>query len=333
MRTLQVVVLLCWMALLCSAAPPTPNVTCSDDSEAAAARLALHRINQNHRHGYKFMLWKIKSNTTEKVEGGCRIELELDLKETKCHVVNPKPIEECGIRSSGERVVIANCTVTVEVYDADFATQYKCDTKQEISQSEMSRMCPDCPVMLPHTNPTTLSYIQQAVKEFNKNSSEENVYVLQEVGRVTSGYMMEAGMGYFFEFLMVETDCKKDSRIAHPACKPLCFDRAHHFFCTSSATTRHGLGKLNCESYPPLNTEPRGPGEQPKCDYAPPSRVGPPAPSSGKVGPPSHKESVPLIHPTPQVDHVAPPPPIDPCHISLSKSNPALHPICPFPLP
>lgn len=38
------------------------------------------------------------------VDGDCDVELQLKLLETKCHVVNPKPFEDCEIREEHERV-------------------------------------------------------------------------------------------------------------------------------------------------------------------------------------------------------------------------------------
>lgn len=38
------------------------------------------------------------------VDGGCNVKLQLDLRETKCHTINPKPFEDCEIRGMGERV-------------------------------------------------------------------------------------------------------------------------------------------------------------------------------------------------------------------------------------
>lgn len=67
MKTLGVLVLLSSAMLLCRTAPPLEPVTCGDNNGAAAARLAVHDINEHHDHGYKFRLSEIVGNNIEKV--------------------------------------------------------------------------------------------------------------------------------------------------------------------------------------------------------------------------------------------------------------------------
>ncbi|XP_078114219.1 antihemorrhagic factor cHLP-B-like [Sander vitreus] len=101
MKGFHIVVLLSSAMLLVSAAPALELVTCSKDSGAVAARLTMHRINENHGHGYKFRLQEIQGNKVETVDGGCNRELQLKLLETVCHVINPKHFEDCEIRGEG----------------------------------------------------------------------------------------------------------------------------------------------------------------------------------------------------------------------------------------
>ncbi|KAF1386060.1 hypothetical protein PFLUV_G00114240 [Perca fluviatilis] len=119
MKGFHIVVLLSSAVLLVSAAPAMELVTCSEESGAAAAQLAMHRINENHRHGYKFRLQEIQGNKVEKADDGCNLELQLNLQETVCHVVNPKHFEDCQIRGEAERAVTANCTVKMSVKNND----------------------------------------------------------------------------------------------------------------------------------------------------------------------------------------------------------------------
>ncbi|XP_039667101.1 antihemorrhagic factor cHLP-B-like [Perca fluviatilis] len=131
MKGFHIVVLLSSAVLLVSAAPALELVTCTAESEAAAARLAMHRINENHRHGYKFRLQEIQGNKGEKTDDGCNLELQLNLLETVCHVVNPKHFEDCQIRGEAGRAVMANCTVKMSVKNNDAnVTKYECDTRQ-----------------------------------------------------------------------------------------------------------------------------------------------------------------------------------------------------------
>ncbi|WP_163938813.1 cystatin domain-containing protein, partial [Paraferrimonas sp. SM1919] len=167
-KGLPILVLLSSAVQLCSAAPALLPVTCSEESGAAAARLALHHINEHHDHGYKFRLSEIQSSKVKKVDGGCNIEQELDLLETKCHTVNPKHFEECEIRGQAEQMVMANCTVMMTVENsAAEVTKYKCDTRQVNTNMEMVKMCPDCPTLIPLNSPEGLKSVNEAVRLFN----------------------------------------------------------------------------------------------------------------------------------------------------------------------
>ncbi|XP_050933106.1 alpha-2-HS-glycoprotein 1 isoform X2 [Lates calcarifer] len=359
MKRVLVLVLLSSAVLLCSCFPGFESVTCSEDSGNATAHLAMHHINEHHDHGYKFRLNEIQGNKVEKVGEGCDVTLQLDLLETVCHTVNPKNFEDCEIREEINQQVMANCTVMVTVGTGDAKiTKYECDTQQVKSNVEMIRICPDCPILIPLNSPEGLKSVNEAVKEFNKNNSNQHYYTLQEVGRIRSGYMMMAGMSYYAEFALVETNCPMGSRIIPEACKPLCPDRARHAFCRSSYSSGNGLHSVECEFYPPLNTTALGPGEQePICRHSPIPYGRPPyasgeghpphagdgghPPHAGDGGHPPHARSG---GPPPHAGSGGPPPhagrervhplqPFHPCHGFLTNSNPALHPICPWPHP
>ncbi|CAI5636801.1 unnamed protein product [Oreochromis niloticus] len=439
MRTLRVLTLLSAAVLLCSAAPGLAPLTCSEGNGPAAADKAVHHINEYHDHGYKFRLHEVQGNSVEQVDGGCNVKLQLDLRETKCHTTNPKPFEDCELREETERAVKANCTVLMTIKDGDATiTKYECDTRQVNTNSEMVRICPDCPVLLPLNNSEGLKSVHEATTEFNKNTSNQHYYVLKEVGRISSGYIMTSGMNYYAEFALVETRCPMGSRIVIEACTPLCPDRARHAFCKSSYSSENGLLSNDCDFYPAENTTALGPGEkEPDCrhhgrhrphghghhhhhngsggrpphahdhghgppppggkgrhpphdhehGHGPPppggkggrpphSHGGPPPhahdhghgppphahdhghgppPHAGKGGRPPHSHGGPPPHAhdhghgPPPHDHEhghGPPPPggkgkgsfhplrrFHPCHRFLVNPDPALHPICPWPLP
>ncbi|XP_062279650.1 alpha-2-HS-glycoprotein 1 [Scomber scombrus] len=309
-----VVLLLSSAVLLCSAAPALELVTCSEDSGAAAAHLAMHHINEHHDHGYKFRLSEIQDIKVVTVDGGCDVELQLKLLETKCHVVTPKHFEDCEIREEYERAVMANCTVMITVKSDDAkVTKYECDTRQAKTNLEMVRICPDCPSLIPLNSPEAMRSVDETVKQFNQNTSNQHYYILQEAGRVLSGYMMMAGMVYYPEVVLLETRCPMGSRIVPEACKPLCPDRAHHAVCRSSYSAKEGLGSVECEFYPPSNVTALSPGErEPVC--MPPYHVGPPhPPGSGgppHLGPPPHGPPPHAGHgPPPHAGHGPPPHP------------------------
>ncbi|XP_039904434.1 alpha-2-HS-glycoprotein 1 isoform X7 [Simochromis diagramma] len=352
MRTLRVLTLLSAAVLLCSAAPGLEPLTCSEGNGPAAADKAVHHINEHHNHGYKFRLHEVQGNSVEQVDGGCNVKLQLDLRETKCHTINPKPFEDCEIRGMGARAVKANCTVLMTIKDGDASvTKYECDTRQEKTNLEMVRICPDCPVLLPLNNSEGLKSVREATAEFNKNTSNQHYYILKEVGRISTGYIMGLGMNYYPEFALVETHCPMGSRIIIEACIPLCPNRARHAFCRSSYSSQNGLLSTECDFYPAENTTLLGPGEkEPVCGRHgrrhPHGHGGPPphAHNHGHGPPPdaSNEGRPPHAH-----NHNHGPPPtggkgkgsfhplrrFHPCHGFLVNPDPALHPICPWPLP
>lgn len=67
MRLLLSVGLLSLVLQLCSSAPVLQNVKCSEDNNATAAHLAIHHINENHDHGYKFKISEVSGFKLEKV--------------------------------------------------------------------------------------------------------------------------------------------------------------------------------------------------------------------------------------------------------------------------
>ncbi|KAI9513653.1 hypothetical protein NQZ68_040844 [Dissostichus eleginoides] len=241
MKGLSTLLLLCSTALLCSAAPAVEPVTCSEDGGAAAARMAAHHIDENHDHGYKFKLSEIKGNKVEKVDDGCEIELQLDLMETTCHNINPKHFEDCMIRGETQRAVMANCSVRIHVTNGDAKVRnYHCDTRQVKTDSEMVSICPDCPNLISLHDPDGMKSVKEAVQRVNENTTNQNYFILKDVGRIKIGWMM-TGMNYWAEIALVESNCPMGSRILPEACKPFCPDRARHALCRSSYSKSKGL--------------------------------------------------------------------------------------------
>lgn len=67
MRLLLSVALLSLVLQLCSAAPVLEHLKCSEDNNATAGHLAIHHINENHDHGYKFKINEVIGVELEKV--------------------------------------------------------------------------------------------------------------------------------------------------------------------------------------------------------------------------------------------------------------------------
>ncbi|XP_033937376.1 alpha-2-HS-glycoprotein 1 [Pseudochaenichthys georgianus] len=345
MKGLPTLLLLCSTALLCSAAPAVEPVTCSKDGGAAAARMAAHHIDENHDHGYKFKLSEIKGNKVEKVDDGCEIELQLDLMETTCHNINPKHFEDCMIRGESQRAVMANCSVRITVTNGDAKVRnYHCDTRQVKTDSEMVSICPDCHNLISLHDPEGMKSVKEAVQRVNENTTNQNYFILKDVGRIKIGWMMP-GMNYWAEIALVESHCPMGSRIVPEACKPLCPDRARHALCHSSYSKSKGLMSVECDYYPPMNSTALGDGErEPICRHhggrGPPGHDGRGPPDSdgprgrgppdsdgpGGRGPPPPADGGP--HDQERQRHR---PPFH--HLHCHGSDAAIHPICPWPRP
>ncbi|XP_061540837.1 alpha-2-HS-glycoprotein-like [Phycodurus eques] len=249
-------------------APSSPAVTCGEDGAAAAASLAVRHINEHQKHGFKFKLEEVQSSNIEQYPGGCHIDIDVKLKQTGCHVTNPKPVDQCEVMMLSERGAVATCSSKLNVMGGvATVASHQCATRPEMTNSEMVTMCPDCPGLLPLNDETGVKAVQEAVKKFNRESNHQHYFALMEISLLTSGYIPSIGMNTWATFALVETTCPKNSKITHEACTPRCPDRAHHAFCKTSYTSSdRQVGDLVCEVYAPKNTEPLPPGAQePAC--------------------------------------------------------------------
>ncbi|KAF3848432.1 hypothetical protein F7725_014929 [Dissostichus mawsoni] len=265
MKGLPTLLLLCSTALLCSAAPAVEPVTCSEDGGAAAARMAAHHIDENHNHGYKFKLSEIKGNKVEKE-------------------------------------VMANCFVRISVRNGDARVRnYHCDTRKVKTDSEMVMLCPDCSNLISLHDPDGMKSVKEAVQRVNRNPTNQNYFILKDVGRIETWWILGMNMHYGAEIALVESHCPMGSRILPEACKPLCPDRARHAFCRSSCSKSEDSSLLSA-----ITTL-----QWPKDTVglpAPPAGDGPPEQERQRHMPPFHS-----FH----------------CH----GSDAAIHPICPWPRP
>ncbi|CAJ1060150.1 alpha-2-HS-glycoprotein-like [Xyrichtys novacula] len=316
MKGFSTLVLLFSVVLLCSADPILEPVTCGVESIDVAARFAIHHINEHHNHGYKFKLFGIISNNTEKTDEGCTIQLDLKLSETNCHVVNPKPYEDCSTRRDDEGPVEANCNVTMSIKAKDAKIdRYSCDTHTEFEASDLVRRCPDCPLLISLKSKEGVQAAEAIVQQFNQDNqnNQQHYFVLQEVGRTRVGYIPGMGTQYYSEAVLVESHCPMSSRIVPQACEPLCPDRAQHAVCKAAYASMSGeIRDLRCDLFQALNSTALVPGEQePECAIQLP--IDPPGPP-GTQGPP-----VPPPRPFPHADR---------CHKDFSLE---FHPICPWP--
>ncbi|XP_077440997.1 alpha-2-HS-glycoprotein-like [Vanacampus margaritifer] len=281
-------------------APTAPAVTCSAESVAAAASLAIRHINEHHMHGFKFKLQEVVSNNFQQEADSCHIDVNMKLMETDCHVTNPKTENQCEAMMNLGRGAVADCSSKLTVMGGvATVTSHTCVTKPELTNAEMAMTCPDCPALLPLNDEMGVKAVQEAVKKYNQESNHAHYFTLMEISQLTRGYIMSSGMRTWTKFALVETTCPKHARIVPEACTPRCPDRAHHVFCKTSYSHSSGqVGELLCDLYVPKNSNPLPVGEQePVCG--------------------------PSFHHSPEGSA---------CAAQLSTHEPAIHQICPFPL-
>ncbi|XP_057698211.1 alpha-2-HS-glycoprotein-like isoform X1 [Corythoichthys intestinalis] len=262
-------------ALLCCAtallvAATSPPVTCVDDAGAAATILAVQHINEHHKHGYKFKLEETQASNFQQGSDRCHFDLLLKLRQTKCHVSNPKSHEDCEVMTRTDRGALATCNSKVEVVGGvAHVVSHNCDTKAEFTNAEMAMTCPDCPGLTALDDETGAKAAQAAVKKYNQQNNHLHYFGLMEISQLKSFYIPSPTGGTFLrlEFALVETVCPKDSRIAQEACEARCPDRAHHAFCKTRYRIIGGeVGDLDCELYLPKDITPLADGQtEPTC--------------------------------------------------------------------
>ncbi|XP_061834436.1 alpha-2-HS-glycoprotein-like [Nerophis lumbriciformis] len=238
--------LLACVLLPADAVTPTEDITCHHFSVGAAANFAVRHIDEHHQHGYKFKLGEIQGNKYEQTADGCNIDLQLALRETRCHFTNPKAVEDCEVLEMSEGGAAATCTVVLRRHlSGTTVTRHQCTTTPAHSSDDMM-MCPDCPRMRPLNDPAAVMAVQEAVQKYNQESNNQHYFALLEIGRVLSGYIPSVGMVTYPKFILVETNCPKDSRVA---CTPRCPHRAQHAVCSTSSSKK-GVKSPQCELFP-----------------------------------------------------------------------------------
>ncbi|XP_061681893.1 alpha-2-HS-glycoprotein-like [Syngnathoides biaculeatus] len=292
--------LLAASADLLATPPPLPTVTCGAEGAAGAAALAVRHVNEHHKHGFKFGLWKVLSSNFQQVPGGCHIGVHVKLVQTKCHFTDPKPLERCQPFGRAERGAVAACVAYVWVaWGSATVAGYDCATRPEPRDEELTRTCPDCPTLLALDDPTAVQAAQQAALKFNREGAHHKYFALMEVAHATSAYVRGTGPQTWIRLALVETNCPREARNPLAVCRPLCLQRARHAYCK---VTYYNMQKevqdMECEIYPPKNSAPPPAGvEEPACG--------------------------PLFHESPEAKA---------CEARLAVRERAVHHICPFPL-
>ncbi|RXN24455.1 antihemorrhagic factor cHLP-B-like protein [Labeo rohita] len=221
---------------------------CQKDQDKIATLEAERFINGHHRHGYKFKFVSQDSRSADEKKDPCDVILGITLEETECHIVNPKPLDQCKARMESETKVTAKCNVTISSVEGKAAVKrYICDTEPG-SHEMLVKKCPDCPSLLPLHDPKALESVKTALQKFNKQSNHKSYFKLMEVGRISTQWMF-SGQSYFAQFAIMETNCtNKEAPQKEEACKALCWDQARYGFCKSSKVGTEEP-EVECELY------------------------------------------------------------------------------------
>ncbi|KAM9796593.1 alpha-2-HS-glycoprotein-like [Syngnathus typhle] len=292
------VLLLCCAGVFHGFLAAATSVSCGNESLAAAAALGVQQINLRQMHGFKFRLQEIQYSEYQEVSGGCYIDVNVTLVQTKCHFTNPKPAEKCDLWEKDERGAVANCCIEIQVmWSVAEVIKYECTTRPEFTNEELVETCPDCPGLLTLDHPTARKAVNDAVLKFNKENKYQNDFMLMEVDHVTSVDFQIFGTITLVQFALVETNCPKGAQTFAP-CTPRCPDVATHAFCKAEyLDLQQLLDKLECEMYHPKNPTPHPTVmPEPVCE---------------------------LFHNTPEALI---------CKDRLTNPDPSTHYICPFPL-
>ncbi|XP_051980512.1 alpha-2-HS-glycoprotein-like [Xyrauchen texanus] len=246
----QLVTLAILVLALCAASEV--EYKCLEDQDSIATDAAEKFINDHHRHGYKFKFVSLDSRTAEEKADPCEVVFRITLEESVCHIVNPKPVDQCEVRSETETIVTAKCNVTITSIEGKAAVKnYICDTEPGSHQSLVMK-CPDCRALLPLHDPTGLESMKSALQKYNKESNHMSYFKLMEMGRISTQWML-MGQSFFAEFAIVETDCPNKESQNRDTCKALCGDKARYGFCKSTKVGNNEP-RVECNIYEAQNS-------------------------------------------------------------------------------
>ncbi|KAJ3598801.1 hypothetical protein NHX12_032765 [Muraenolepis orangiensis] len=218
----RLVLLLSALVALCGAAPALEPVTCSGEKFEANAA----RLAAQHINSNHHHGYKFRVSEV--------LSSQVDVEPQGCKITMEVNLQE------------TKCVVAAPEHFEDY--------------NELA--CPDCPTLRPLNDTTGLDCITKAVKQYNTDNATVHYFVLRDVGRISASYIMDVGMNYVTEFVMVETHCPLGSRIVIEACEPLCPDRARLTVCRTDK--RRSI--LQCTTYPAMNQTSLAAGEmEPHC--------------------------------------------------------------------
>ncbi|XP_078266408.1 alpha-2-HS-glycoprotein-like [Rhinoraja longicauda] len=204
-------------------------VPCTSPESIALAEEAIDQINAGRKQGFKYALDRVE-NSHKQTNGNTTYYLEVDIRETKCHVLSPKSLAECPIRPFKEIKGDGDCKIILDTSpgNPNHVSGYKCDVSPD-SVDDVLKKCPDCPHLIPITSHQVEHAVTVSIDKFNKESTFTHRFDLHGIMRSST-----KGVGFpvYVEFVIKETTCFKHS----DACTLNILLNPIYGFCTSTVT-------------------------------------------------------------------------------------------------
>ncbi|KFW81430.1 Alpha-2-HS-glycoprotein [Manacus vitellinus] len=230
------------------AAPPVP-LGCDDPESEAAAEVAVNYINGHSHHGYKFALNRVEDvRVVPQGPNNDIIFLELDLLETTCPILSPTPLANCTVRSFAEHAVEGDCDVKLQKLDGTISVlASKCHSHADSSE-DISKVCPDCPLLASLNNTEVLETVSAALNDFNSKTTGPYLRLL-EIGRGKIQYHPAHVVAV--EFAVGATNCSaEEAKVNVGACQLLPEDQSNFGFCTGTMVKLPSQNlRVDCQLY------------------------------------------------------------------------------------
>ncbi|XP_038606701.1 alpha-2-HS-glycoprotein [Tachyglossus aculeatus] len=238
---------------------PVRDLDCDDPEAEQAAAEAVRYINTHRQHGYKYALNQIeKVKTWQRRPFGEVFDMELDLLETNCHVLDPTPLENCTVRSLVDHAVEGDCDVKLLKLEGKFTVLFaKCDSSPD-SAEDVLKVCPDCSLLALLNDSAVTHAVEAALAKFNSENNG-SYFLLLEISRAKKVNLPPSTV---VEFVVGATDCAA-KEVSDPAKCNVVVGPKQTGFCKASLFYQAGGGEevqVNCVIFDP---QPAVPQRQP----------------------------------------------------------------------
>ncbi|XP_073531108.1 alpha-2-HS-glycoprotein [Phyllobates terribilis] len=235
-------IVLASLLLCCAVVRPLPQpgriVNCDDADVHEAANVAVQHINSHRNTGYKFTLNRVEKVDVRPSASGDLIFLELDLLETKCPSISPRPLLDCVVRPVMEQAVEGDCDVKLQNQNGTFKV-ISTHCKSELDSAEnILRICPDCPLLALLNDTQVVHAADVSLHKFNGGNNTA-FYLLHEIGRgrIQSGISNSVHV----EFVIAASNCTvEEANSGIVACVEQTGAGANFGFCSGSVVKTPG---------------------------------------------------------------------------------------------